>query len=199
MLNILLFIVAACLIIIFGANMLVTNAAKGRIYNDVDKVPTKIVALLLGTSPIGRNGNPNQFFLHRINATFQLFKAEKFSRLIISGANNPEKYNEPEEMKKILMTYGMPDNIMELDGDGLRTISSIVRAKDVYGTDSIIIISQQFHNERALFLAKHAGIKAIAFNANNTSSRYWRIRMWGRECLARVKAVVEAMLINHSL
>ena len=193
---ILLFMVAAGLIAIAGADMAVTDAAKGCIYNDVDKVPARPVALLLGTSPIGRTGNPNQFFLRRIDATVQLYKAGKFDRLIISGANKPEKYNEPEEMKKALTSRGVPDSIMILDGEGFHTISSIIRAKDVYGEDSILVISQEFHNERALFLARHAGINAIAFNAGNTTSKYWRIRMKGRECLARVKAVYEVISLN---
>ena len=193
MLWILLILIAACLIVIIGCNIAVTNAAKGRMYTDVSKTPAKPVALLLGTSPIGRSGNPNQFFLRRIDATVKLYQAGKFSRLIISGANRPEEFNEPEEMRAALVRQGVPDSIMELDGEGFRTINSIVRAKDVYGANSILIISQEFHNERALFLAKHKGIDAVAFNAATTSSRRWRIQMKMRECLARVKAVLETM------
>ena len=114
--------------------------------------------------------------------------------MIISGANRPEEFNEPEEMKTALVKKGVPDSIMELDGEGFRTINSIVRAKDVYGADSILIISQEFHNERALFLAKHKGIDAVAFNAETTSSRRWRIQMKMRESLARVKAVLEMVM-----
>jgi SanA protein len=191
---ILLFLVFACLMVIIGCNLAVTSAAKGRMYTDPSKIPAKPVALLLGTSPIGRSGNPNQFFLRRIDATVKLYKEKKFSRLIISGANRPEEFNEPEEMKTALVKQGVPDSIMELDGEGFRTINSIVRAKDVYGADSILIISQEFHNERALFLAKHKGIDAVAFNAETTSSRRWRIQMKMRESLARVKAVLEMVM-----
>lgn len=193
MLWIVLFFVAVCITAIIGCNWAVKAAADGRMYTDVSKTPERRVALLLGTSPIGRSGNPNQFFLRRIDATAKLYKAGKFSKLIISGANRPEEFNEPEEMKAALVRQGVPGSIMELDGEGFRTINSIVRAKDVYGADSILIISQEFHNERALFLAKHKGIEAVAFNAGNTSSRRWRHKMILRECLARVKATYEAM------
>lgn len=188
-----LFLIVAFLMVIIVCNLAVTNAAKGRLYTDSSKIPARPVALLLGTSPIGRSGRPNQFFLRRIDATAKLYQERKFSRLIISGANRPKEFNEPEEMRNALVSHGLPDCIMELDGEGFRTINSIVRAKDVYGADSIIIISQEFHNERALFLAKQKGIDAVAFNAETTSSSRWRIQMKMREYLARVKAVLETL------
>ena len=193
MLWIALFIIVASIVAVVGCYWAVTSAAEGRMYTDVSKTPERRVALLLGTSPIGRSGKPNQFFLRRIDATAKLYKAGKFCKLIISGANRPEEFNEPEEMKAALVRQGVPGSIMQLDGEGFRTINSIVRAKDVYGADSILIISQEFHNQRALFLAKHKGIEAVAFNASNTSSRKWRIKMLMRESLARVKATIEAM------
>ena len=94
-------------------------------------------------------------------------------------------------MRIELLRCGVPDSIITLDGEGFRTINSVARAKEVFGADSLTIISQQFHNERALFLAKHVGVDAIAYNAANTSSRRWKLLMIGREWLARVKAVFE--------
>ena len=187
-------VVAVCAAIVIGCQMAVKNAAKSRKYDDVGSTPHRKVALLLGTSPVGRSGLPNQFFLRRIEATAKLYEAGKFDRLIISGANRPEEFNEPEEMKAALVGCGVPDSIMTLDGEGFRTINSILRAKVVYGADSLIIISQEFHNERALFLAKCEGIEAVAFNAENTSSQRWRFLMFVRESLARVKAVFEVLM-----
>ncbi len=187
--------IAICVAIVIGCQMAVLNAAENRMYDDVGGIPHRKVALLLGTSPIGRSGLPNQFFLRRIDATVKLYKAGKFDRLIISGANRPEEFNEPEEMKAALVTHNVPDSIMTLDGKGFRTINSILWAKDVYGADSLMIISQQFHNERALFLTKCKGIEAVAFNAENTSSQRWRFLMFIRESLARVKAVFEVLFV----
>ena len=96
-------------------------------------------------------------------------------------------------MREALVDRGVPDSILILDGEGFRTIASIKRAKEVFGADTLTLISQQFHNERALFMAQHNGIDAIAYNAANTSSRRWKVIMMGRECLARVKAVFEVM------
>ena len=184
-------IILLVLIAIVGCQIAVTNAAKGRLYSNASKIPHREVGLLLGTNPIGRTGRPNQFFLRRIDATVALYEAGKIDRLIISGAKHGDNYDEPEAMRKELLQRGVPDSIITLDGEGFRTINSVVRAKEVFGTDNFTIISQQFHNERTLFLAKHMDVDAIAYNAANTQSRKWKYLMFGRECLARVKAVLE--------
>ena len=122
-----------------------------------------------------------------------MYEAGKVDRIIISGARRGDAYDETAAMREALVDRGVPDSILVLDGEGFRTIASIKRAKEVYGADSLTIISQQFHNERALFMAQHNGMDAIAYNAANTSSRRWKVIMALRECLARVKAVFEVM------
>ena len=187
----LLVLILIGLSVVVGCQITVTSAAKGRMYSDVDAIPHREVGLLLGTSPKGRSGRPNQFFHRRIDAAVALYDAGKIDRIIISGAKHSEEYDEPEAMRAELLRCGVPDSILTLDGEGFRTINSVVRAKEVFGTDSLTIISQRFHNERTLFLAKHLGTDAIAYNAANTSSRKWKLMMMGRECFARVKAVYE--------
>ena len=181
------------LFVVIGCQIAVTSAAKGRMYDDVKEIPHREVGLLLGTSPLGRSGRPNQFYLRRLDATVALYNAGKIDRIVISGARRGDDYDEPTEMRNDLVKRGLPDSIFVLDGEGHRTISSIVRTKEVLAEDSVTIISQKFHNERALFLARHNEIDAIAFNAENTSSRRWRLMMVLRESLARVKAVAEAI------
>ena len=188
------FVVAIVLVgvaIVIGCQITVTNSAKGRLYDDVDKIPHREVGLLLGTTPKGRTGRPNQFFHRRIDAAVALYEAGKIDRFIISGAKYDTLYDEPEAMRAELLRCGVPDSILTLDGEGFRTINSVVRTKEMFGVDSLTIISQQFHNERTLFLAKHLGVDAVAYNAANTSSRKWKLLMIGRECFARVKAVFE--------
>ena len=181
------------LFVVIGCQIAVKSAAKGRLYDDVNEIPHREVGLLLGTNPLGRSGRPNQFYLRRLDATVALYNARKIDRIIISGARRGDDYDEPAEMKNDLVKRGLPDSIFVLDGEGHRTISSIVRVKELFAEDSVTIISQKFHNERALFLAKHNEVDAIAFNAENTSSRRWRLMMVLRESLARVKAVAEVV------
>lgn len=186
--------ITLCIVVMAGCFMAVRNAANNKIYSKVEVVPHRKVALLLGTNPIGRTGRRNQFFLRRLDATEALYKAGKIDKILISGAAHPENnYDEPAEMMRQLIERGVPQNVFILDKEGFRTINSVVRAKEVFGVDSVLIISQKFHNERALFLAKHKGLDAIAYNATNTSSKSWRRKMFARELLARVKAVLEIL------
>lgn len=186
--------ITLCIVVMAGCFMAVRNAASNKIYSNVEVVPHRKVALLLGTNPIGRTGRRNQFFLRRLDATEALYKAGKIDQILISGAAHPENnYDEPAEMMRQLIERGVPQNVFILDKEGFRTINSVVRAKEVFGADSVLIISQNFHNERALFLAKHKGLDAIAYNAANTSSKSWRRKMFARELLARVKAVLEIL------
>lgn len=186
-------ILAVCITGIVACNIAVLQASEGKMYDHVEAIPHREIGLLLGTCPIGRSGNPNQFFLRRIDATVSLWKAGKFDRLLISGGNFPDSFNEPEEMKTRLVERGIPDSVITLDGEGFRTINSIEKTKELFDGKTVTIISQEFHNERALYLAKAHGVDAIAFNAANTKSRRWRFQMKCRETLARVKAVLETL------
>ena len=181
------------LIVIVACNVAVMLACKEKKYEKVDTIPHREVGLLLGTCPVGHTGKPNQFFIRRIDATVALWNAGKFDKLLISGGNFPDGFNEPEEMKARLLQHGVPADIFTLDGDGFRTINSIEKTKELFDGKTVTIISQEFHNERALYLAKVKGIDAIAFNAGNTKSRRWRYQMKFRETFARVKAVFESL------
>lgn len=189
----------AVIVVVLGCQIAVLSASRGRLYSDVEEIPYREVALLLGTTPKGRTGNPNQFFLRRIDAAVALYEAGKVDRFIISGARPNKWYDEPEAMRKALLNRGVPDSIFILDGEGFHTIASVIRAKEVFGVDSLTIISQRFHNERAIFMAQYNGIDAIGYNAANTSSRKWKLIMVGRECASRVKAVYEMIRCKMKL
>lgn len=168
----------------------VYSASKGRVYSDVDEIPHREVGLLLGTNPKGRRGGVNMFYNHRIDAAVELYEAGKVDRILISGAKKGSDYDEPQAMREALVARGVPDSILILDGQGFHTIESIVRAKEVYEVDSVTVISQEFHNRRSLYMAKHNGLDAIAFNAANTTILRWRVIMFLRERASRVKAVL---------
>lgn len=197
MLWIVLVPVLAVIAVILGCHVAMLCASRGRMYSDLEKIPHRETGLLLGTNPKGRTGRPNQFFLRRIDAAVAIYEAGKIDRLIITGARIDSTYDEPEAMRQALLSRGLPDSLLIIDSEGYHTIESIIRAKSVFDVDSVTIISQRFHNERALFMAKHNGLDAIAYNAATTSSRRWRIFMAIRECASRVKAVFE--VIKHKV
>ena len=176
---------------VVACNLAVVKTAESRMYTDVAAVPKNRVGLLLGTNPIGRTGNPNTFYVNRIQAALALYRAGKVERFLISGDNSREEYDEPTWMKEDLMKAGVPDSVIYLDYAGFRTYDSMVRAKEVFGLNAFTIISQPFHNERAIYLATRKGMDVVGFNAQDTQFKRWKIRMTMREWLARTKAVLD--------
>lgn len=173
------------------ANVRVENFARQRIYTDTDSIQHNKVALLLSTNPINRLGRPNSYFTNRIHTTAALFKANKIDYIIASGDNHTRKYDEPTAMRDSLIHLGVPENRIILDYAGFRTLDSVVRAKEVFGCDSLTIISQADHNARALYLAKTNGIEAVAISAPLIAGRKTRIRLTLREWLARDKMMLD--------
>jgi len=171
-------------------NRAIVNAAKGHLYADTKSIPFNRVGLLLGTSRAGRNGHHNPFYDHRIEAAIQLIRSQKIKYLVISGDNGRQDYSEPEMMRSDLINAGIDSTIIYLDYAGFRTFDSIKRLKEIFGQDSVTVISQQFHNERAIYLAGREGISAIGFNAADVSARQG-FRTQLREKLARVKVFVD--------
>ena len=170
---------------ILYSNLRIDRYAKGRLYDTVSAVPHYHTALVLGTSPIGRNGGPNLYFLARIDAAAKLYEAGKIDRILVSGDNREVKYNEPTAMKKALVDKGIPEEVIFLDYAGFRTFDSVVRAKEVFGQSEFIVVSQKFHNERAVFIAGKKGIEATGFNAADVRASYGfttRVRELGARC-----------------
>ena len=173
------------------ANIKVEQAAKKRIYTEIDSIPYNKVALLLGTNPLNRRGRPNSYFTNRINTAAELYHAGKVDFIIASGDNHIKEYDEPTAMRDSLMAHGVPESRIILDFAGFRTLDSVVRAKEVFGCDSLTIISQEVHNARALYLAEANGIKAIALTAPLRAGRWVRTRLALREWLACDKMMLD--------
>ena len=180
-----------CIAIMFICNQIVVNNAKGKVFSDIDSIKYNKVGLLLGTTPQARIGRiTNYFFIYRIDAAEQLYKAGKIEMILISGDENSlDGINEPECMRDSLVARGVPANAIILDGKGYRTICSVINANKVYGLKSFTIISQKFHNERAIYQAEHLGLDVEdiqAYNAKDPKSRRAYLTTI-REYFARVK------------
>lgn len=191
LLPILLALFAILTIGVICCNRAVIKTAEDKMYDDVSAIPYNRVGVLLGTNPKGRRGNPNPFYINRIEACAALYKAGKIERILVSGDNSRATYDEPTCIKEDLVMAGIPDSVIFLDYAGFRTYDSMVRAKEVFGLTSFTIISQPFHNERALYIATRKGLDVVAFNALDVQLRRWQIRMTVREWLARTKAVLD--------
>ena len=170
------------------ANYVVGKTARDKTYSNVTQIPYNKVGLVLGTSKYLKDGQINGYFYYRVKAAAELYKHHKIDYVLVSGDNGQTTYNEPKEFKNALIELGIPSNRIFLDYAGFRTLDSVVRAKTIFGQEKFTVISQKFHNERAIFLAQHLNIDAIGFNAKDVNS-LGGLKTKLREYLARVKAV----------
>ena len=176
-------------------NHIVVNNAEGKVFSNIDSIKYNRVGLLLGTTPQARITKvKNYFFIYRIDAAEELYKAGEIEQILISGDENSlDGINEPECMRDSLVARGVPASDIILDGKGYRTINSIINANKVFGLKSFTIISQEFHNERALYQAEHLGLDVEnlqAYNAKMPKSRRAFLTTI-REYFARVKMFID--------
>jgi SanA protein len=179
------------LLLLYFSDRCISRSVHSRLYTDVEDVPVVKTALVLGTSRYRPGGRVNLYFRYRLDAAVLLL--ERY--LLVSGDNARDNYNEPLEMKKALIEMGVPSERIILDYAGFRTLDSVVRCSEVFGQDRFVIVSQKFHNERALYIAEQFGIDAVAFNARDVGgSSGTKVRM--REYFARVKALLDLHIIK---
>jgi SanA protein len=176
-------------------NLAVTRSYSALLYDDINKLPKNRVGLVLGTSKYLKDGGENLFFKYRLQAAADLYMAGKIDHILVSGDNRAASYNEPREMRRELRKMGVPDSLIHLDFAGFRTFDSVIRCRDVFGQQQFTIISQKFHNERAIFIARKKNIDAIAFNAQDVDLQSgYKTKL--REILARVAVMLDLYVFN---
>ncbi len=169
------------------------KTAEDNIYSDMNKIPSQDVAVVLGTSRYIVNGQQNQFFANRINAAAELYHAKKVKKIVVSGDNSVSNYNEPQEMFNALVEQGVSPEDIVLDFAGFRTFDSMVRAKEVFGLNHFIIVSQEFHLERAIYIAESKHLSVTGYAAKDP---YTITKVTWREYPARVSAFLDCYIIK---
>lgn len=176
------------------ANVWVVALTNGRTFTRISKIPPRETALVLGTSPRMKSGISNPYFTKRMEATALLYHHGKIKKIIVSGEKS-KGYDEPSAMKNYLVYQeGVPENIITEDPKGFKTQASISNCKNVYHQNNVIIVSQGFHNLRALFYARNNDMNALGFDAQDVLSNQSYYRNQSREFLARVSAVIYFVL-----
>lgn len=190
-------ILGAVVLLIFAlillCNFIIDNAARGKTFSDINAIPKNRVGLVLGTSKKLIGGRANPYYVYRIEAVVKLYNAGKIEFVLVSGDNGSIYYNEPTTIKRDLVERGVPEKKVFLDYAGFRTLDSMIRAKFVFGLDSVTVISQKFHNERAIYIAEKKGLKVLGFNARDISGKQG-FKVQFREYFARVKVFIDLML-----
>lgn len=185
----------AVLLLAGGCYYVVSFNARNKVFGNAAEIPSCRAALVLGTNPHTATGRSNYFFTTRMKAAADLYKSGKVKKLIVSGDNHVKTYDEPTSMRDALMNLGVPESAIVLDYAGFRTLDSVVRAKEVFGQEQLIIVSQRFHNERAICIAERHGMIAYGYNAKDAkrTKRSLAITVV-RESMSRVKMFVDIIL-----
>lgn len=166
------------------------TASRGLLFDDVGAIEHNRVGLVLGCVPRLPDGRPNLYLARRIEAAARLFHAGKVEYLLVSGDAQRDGQDEPAAMREGLLALGVPEARLVVDALGLRTLDSVARAKQVYGLSRLTLVSQRFHNERAVYLAQALGLSVVGYNAGDPP-RLPRDNMRFREPFARVLAVLD--------
>ena len=182
-------------ILVVAGNIWVIKSTEDKVFSDYHLLPDNEVGLVLGTSNKLMDGSPNPFFENRIKTAAALYHEKKVIHFILSGDNRTKYYNEPNEMKKALVKLGVPESAITLDYAGLRTLDSIVRSKEIFGQESIIIITQPFHCYRALFISNYYNINAVAVIASEPTQEQ-SFNVYIREYFARTKAILDLYILK---
>lgn len=178
---VLLILGLAGVLAVVAINICVTSYSTDRIFNDIASVPAEgRVAIVLGARV--RNGEPSDMLYDRVISSVELYQAGKASKLLMSGGND-----EPAVMKRIAMKFGVPESDIILDDQGLRTYDSCLRAKQEFGVDNAVVVSQDYHLARSIYLCQNLGVDTVALNStrrNYNSDGF----AWNREYFSRILA-----------
>lgn len=183
----------ALVILVFSFHFVIESQTKHKTFSELKDLNHNRVGLVLGTSKFLGNGNVNLFFAYRIQATLDLYHHHKIDFVLVSGDNGRKSYDEPTDFKEALIKGGIPEAKIYLDYAGFRTLDSVVRAKEIFGLNTITFISQKFHNQRAIYLANQFGIEAIGYNAKEVLGRNGK-KVLIREYFARTKVFIDLIL-----
>nr|WP_314740954.1 ElyC/SanA/YdcF family protein [uncultured Haemophilus sp.] len=187
-------VVALCFGLIF-IDVLTSYWVRDKIYTDINKLPNYQTAVVLGTAKYYAKGEPNLYYKYRLEAANTLIKKGKVEKLLLSGDNKTPYYNEPKVMANDLRRMGVQAVQIQQDFAGYRTLDSIIRADKVFRLPPFIIVSQRFHCERALFIAKTRNIDAVCYAAKYPEGHF-KVRI--REFFARVGMVLDYLWDRQS-
>lgn len=190
----LLSLIFTALLFVFLSNLFVDFFGNMRIASKPEEIKKgQYTVLLLGTNKFLQDGkSENVYYTYRIEAVNELYQAGYVKEIWVSGDNSTATYNEPQDMKRSLVSKGIPSEIIRMDFAGFRTLDSIVRSKETFGLQEILIVSQGFHLQRAIFLAYHFGLSAIGYQAKGNMN----LAMFVREHLAVPKMVLDIVVLN---
>lgn len=164
---------------VYLINLRVDSYSKGKIFGSADGLPDNDrVAIILGAK-VWNDGSLSHVLLDRVTTGVELYRAGKVKKLLMSGDNPTAEYDEPTAMKRYAMELGVPEEDIVLDFAGRRTYDTCYRAREIFEVKKVVMVSQEFHLYRAIYLCQNMGIDAVGVTANRRKylgENYWTVR-----------------------
>jgi SanA protein len=169
--------------IIIAFNVWIHARYASRLYASIDDLPREDqprVAIVFGAG-LTRSGEPTPALYDRVATAAVLYRRGLVNKLLLTGDNRFVNYNEPEAMRRTAVQLGVPDEDLVLDYAGRRTYDSCYRAREIFGVQRAILVTQAFHLDRALYLCDAFGLDSIGVAADRrhytqSAQTWWSIR-----------------------
>jgi SanA protein len=185
-------------LLVLGISRLLTGLySRGRIYQAAD-VPAHRVAIVFGAG-LWRNGDPTPVLADRVTMAADLYKAGKVEKILVSGDNRFIDYNEPEAMRQLAMSLGVPSEDIIRDYAGRRTYDTCYRAKAIFGVEKAILVTQTFHMTRAIYTCNHLGVESVGVASDLRIYRKSSVLYWNMRELVATSAALWDIHISHPL
>lgn len=178
--------VGAIIALLFISNLFIYIIARPYIYKNIEDVPETQVVLIPGAA-VNEDGKLSPIFEERANRAALLYKVKKVSKILVSGDNSTDSYNEVNPVRNYLLGKGIPDQDIFLDHAGFDTYSTMYRARDIFQVSSAVVSTQSFHLPRSIFLARALGMDVYGVSANEEPAR---LKNYVREIFANQKAIL---------
>ena len=183
------------LLVLFIPRLITGIYSVNRIYKTSESPPRR-VAIVFGAG-LRRDGTPTAILRDRVETAADLYFSGKVEKILMSGDNRFDYYNEPESMRQYALSLGVPAQAIALDYAGRRTYDTCYRARSIFGVESALLVSQKFHLPRALFLCNALGLDAAGVEASQLRYRRVSLLLWNiREQLATVGAFLDVYISN---
>ncbi len=166
---------------VYLINRHVQSQAAGKIYTSITEIKTEEpprVAIVLGAK-VRENAELTDALYDRVITAVELYRAGRVNKILMSGDNPNADYDEPTAMKATAVKLGVPENDIRLDFAGRRTYDTCFRAKEIFGVEKAIVVTQEFHQPRTLYLCNNLGVDSIGITANRRKylgENYWAFR-----------------------
>lgn len=181
------------MLIIGLINYRVISLAKNYTH-EIDNIPKADVALVLGAL-VHKNGRVSDILADRLDVGIELYKEGKVKKVLLSGDHGRKNYDEVNAMKKYVLEAGIDEKDVFMDHAGFSTYESIYRARDVFEVKSMIVVTQEYHLPRAVYIGRQLGIEA--YGVPSDKHFYPKLMMYKiRESIARCKDFVYVNILK---